>query len=416
MSRFHHPSMLLNSAFLFLILLLPACGKKDDGARVRVETSLIRISSAVTSTVGTGALLLEDAEPDFSASAVEIKTSEGIVIDSFKRTVSTISLNSGTQLSGAGASIVYNCPGATNADCLVDLAAPGAVNNLLTSGNSQEIEPRTYTFATVQHCTGGASAGPIYIKARVKYKGNWWYTTAATGVSTPYLKDSGISESGTWVDPADYAAATRPPANGCADYNVFQKPITLEEGSTPEIKLFYELRGLTLLTDKATGTFSSGGDCFAPVGSTTDGTKPYLCAGIPYLAASVEADKPDYQRYLVTQGSGATAFAMVYGFYFKKGTSEPLGAYSYDYYNSTYPYAPQWSSVVKKLSSISSGVLEVVNYTRNGSDDVNTINTNPGGFNTSSFGLVGTIGGTSTVNYTDQAGVAGTVTIQRLDP
>ena len=220
-------------------------------------------------------------------------------------------------------------------------------------------------------------------------------------------------DTANWVAPTDYDLATLPPGNGCATYNVFAKPLTLAKGAPVNVKLFFELRGLIRL-DTTAGTLQAG-NCFVPENATTNGTSPYLCSSMPYLAGTIDAETPELQRYLVTRGSGAELTAMVYGFYLSKGTTSPLGAYSYEYFNSTYAYPSNWSEVVKSLSSTSDGVLTVVNYGKNGNDDPNTINSNPGGFNTTSFTLLDAVGDTGTVTYTDHTGASSTVDITRLE-
>jgi hypothetical protein len=294
----------------------------------------------------------------------------------------------------------------------VDYAEAGAVDNLLTGDTQASVDPGTYTFAQVASCVGNSAPSANRVKARVRFNGTWWYTTSATGVTTPYLADSGIPEDGAWVAPADYDLATQPPATGCISYNVFANPVTLSEGGPVEMKLFFELRGLLRVETQA-ATFGAS-DCFVPPGAASDGASPYLCSTLPYLAGTIDPEVPDLQRYLVTRGSGDTASAMLYGFYLSQGTTEPVGAYSYEYFDASDPYPSAWSEIVKRVRSTSPGTLAVVNYGKSGGD-VNTISDAPGGFNTTSFTLLGAVGDTSTVAYRDADDVEGTVSIRRLE-
>ena len=399
--------LLFNSITLLAFLTLAGCGSKSSG---NFATELLRLG-AVNETMLSAQASSGRLSPFTSAT----KDSREILIDSYLYPIVDIGLSVGTELTGTDAATIYQCEGGTSDDCLVDLAAEGAVDNLLTSGNTSSVNSDTYTFATVSQCGGDENGYTIYVKAHALYQGTYWYTTTAMGVTAMYMTDSG---SATWTEPNDYGYA-RQTITGCRTYNVFQTPIVVDGDASTTLRMFFELRNLLFLdkTNGLTMSSASGSNCFTADG-TTNGTAPLLCGTPIYLAGTVESKKPDYQRYRVSynpnNNAGSDA-SYTYGIYFKKDTTEPVGAYSYYYFDETYTYQNNISWIIKKLFSISDGILGFKTYGGNTSTDV--IDNENGDVNTELFPLLDAVNDTSTFSYDDEDGtaVANPASITRIE-
>lgn len=388
---------MLRSAFLFCSFLLAiSCSEKKKDKSSTVSTQLLRIGST-------------HSESSLQALSNEW-TSLDVFIDSYKLTISDIAISPGTQLTGSNSSVVYNCPGNTSEACLINVAQSGAVQNLLTSGNSGSVQSGVYTFATVGTCKASQSdpepnGSYVYIKARVKYNGTWWYTQ-----SDGAMVDSGIADSDPWVAPIDYDEARRF-SQGCRTYNVFQNPISIGENASVNLKLFFELRNLVSLVkgNKAGALMCYGAD----PSDQFDANSFYICDTYLYLAGTIESETPDLHRYKVLSSSGGYDSVNIFGIYFRKGTKTPAGAYNYPYLDADVDQVSSFSQVIKSISSHSSGKLNIVTY--GGQTSTDEIDSLPGSFNTTDFPILDNTLDSTNFTWAESDSTARTATAIRME-
>lgn len=385
-------------AVLAIATTATGCGDDDSGSASAVTTELLSLSGAAS-----GVSLHNGLVSGIS--------SDDVVIDSYKMVVSDIAISPGTELTGSNSSPVYACSGDSDEDCLIDLATAGALENLLTGDNTHDVDSGTYTFATVGTCMDNTASRDdqgsyVYVKARGLINGTWHYTTDATGVTTTALVDLG---SPTWpsTEPSDYGTA-RKFVSGCRSYNVFQNPIKISEGEKVTLKLFFELRDMVNI-QREDGT--PPGMCYE--GTATAATTDFIvCSQYAYLAGTIEKDTPELHRYRITTTDGSNISKNVFGIYFKAGTTTPVGAFNYPYFDSAVNSQSEFDQVIKSVAAVDSDTLKVVTY--GGSTSTDEIDTLPGDFNTEEFPILSTVGASATLSWEDESGNAKSSTIERI--
>ncbi len=347
---------------IFFALCLTACGKKG-----KVSPELLRVGSGSRSGVG---------------------VSSNLTINSLKVPIRSVSLNSSA--SGGDGSQIYNCSAGSNDGCLVDLASAGELQNLLSS-SATEVSAGTYTHVQISTC---------------EQEGKYTALINASGTSDPGGSGSTLytqSGSGELTTTSASAGEAVVYFTGCSRLYPLPSPVTVTEGGTVTVKLYFDIRDIAFFGD---ATVTAGNEAWFSGGSSyvypTSPTGTYV--GVNYLdvAGTVDAGTPTVSRFRVTTNSGDIGtFGLLY-----TSTGDYFGGFTRSYYSSaTTSGHNRFVTPIQTFTDNGDGTFTVANY---GSSA-----TGPGYFNATNF-----VKSTSATakDFTDNTGAsAGTYTIEAID-
>lgn len=264
------------------LLLLIGCGKKGT-----VTPELLRISSFASSR----AVHSEGFDP--RAGGVNVNSSLTIV--SLKVPIRSISLQEDS--SGGGGEQIYDCAADTNDGCLVDLAAESELQNLLSSAGATEASVGTYAGIQISTCKeGGAYTGKIKASGTTDPNGggSTLYTQVGDGALT--------TDVASWGEASVYFS-------GCSRYYPLPQPVTVVEGQSIDVKLYFDIRDIAFFGDAANaGSNGTGNEAwFAGGYSYTYPASPSgTYVGVNYLdvEGTVDSGSPTVSRYRFASSYG----------------------------------------------------------------------------------------------------------------
>lgn len=348
---------------LACLFLLNACGGKKGS----VTCELRRVEGTTRSTRAVGA-------------------SSSLTIASLKVPIREVALTASA--SGGGGALVYQCAAGTNDGCLVDLAAAGALENLLTTATATEIQPQTYTFAQISTCRDeGSYTGKIKASGKTDPSGAGptLYTQAASGELTTDVT--------LWAETSVYFS-------GCSKTFPLPVPVTVVLGDPITMKLYFDIRDIAFFGSAASGeAYRTGGNS---LNATATPTVNYV--GVNYLdvAGTVDSGNPTIERFRVTTSTGEIGtiglISTSAGVYF--------GGFTRSYFSAdTTQGSNRFVTPLQTFTSNGGDTFTVANY--------GSSTTGRGYFNAATF-----VKATSTTArpFTDQDGAsAGTYTILAID-
>lgn len=268
-----------------------------------------------------------------------------ITIDSLQIPIFTVGLGVGDSLDETA--IVYDCVGESETDCRVELVGD-ALENLLTEGNVQSIDPATYTSMTLSTCSTSGSYTAI-IQASGKVNPN---------SSTIYYTQTGSDTLSTDVNDYGPVEVTY---SGCSNSTILNEPV--EVGEDPiTLNLYIDLRDLAHIIDPTndpidTYTCTVGDDW-------NSATAPYVCMTYPNVSGSI-GDTPTLERYLIQEDFSGSflARANVIGIYFD-GDGNPVGGYGRLYFDGeTYYERPDDRRYEFKRAYTENSMFYITNFT-----------------------------------------------------
>jgi hypothetical protein len=181
-------------------------------------------------------------------------------------------------LRGPGVSVVlYDCPGATSADCLVELNSPALQNLVPTDPVSGE--PGTYEDIEVGYCVPGETGWNAHLTGSTTIGGTTYYTRTIGNLST-----SG---------PAQPVSL---PYTGCGAAFAIEPPLVITDtaGIAVLLRLYFDIRDIAYaaLTDATT----NGARGFGCTGPASTG---FVCAAYTTIIAIPGTALPTIERYRV---------------------------------------------------------------------------------------------------------------------
>jgi hypothetical protein len=271
---------------LILGIAAVGCGKEEKskgkvGAKVRSTGDDLSLLLTTKAFEGVSGLNLQSGG---------IENSD-VTLDYYKVPVSRVNLVTG--LAGSGYSSaspnLYTCSGATDAECLVNLADKSAVDNLLkTAGKTDivkseaegadqtEIPDATYNGTSIEFCHESQSFSAV-IKASVTIGATTYFTNTASGVST-----SGPSEE-----------IKVPVTNiGCGMTTPLFEPLTISADSEVNVVLYTDPAGAVT------------GKSFKPSNIGCAGTTNTICTDAVGVFSTVDDAAPKIERYSLDLGEG----------------------------------------------------------------------------------------------------------------
>lgn len=259
---------------IFLLSILSIFVACSSGKTAQVTPSLKRIDNTsaligLSSTIG----LAGDANSDLNIESLEVPIL-------------------GITLSGVDApnsAQVYNCEVSTDEDCLVDLADGEALQNLLGTSTALDVDVGTYDTIQITTCTD-EQFYTGYIKATGELDGSTYKTKANS--SAIVLGSSGAERQAIKFQ-------------GCARQYPIPGGITLEEGKSFEVNLFFDLTHIAFFSLADAGNLCSAGgnsvedSACGTTGGDTAPSDPFV--GVNYLdvAATVDGGAPDLELFFV---------------------------------------------------------------------------------------------------------------------
>jgi len=193
----------------------------------------------------------------------------------------------GTGYNSSGEQILYQCPSAKEADCLVDLADQSALDAISATAGSAAIAVGTYDSLALYTCAdgkGGANSVAAYIKGSFTTEATTYFTDAdpsnASGINT--------------VGPADFAQIEN---WGCSTKVLnLSAPLQINKGDAVDVSVLVD----NTLAGFSTPSMSSGmGGVKAPDGGNSRGVAMTYPALIPVLGSGTATT----ERYLIAQNS-----------------------------------------------------------------------------------------------------------------
>jgi len=357
---------------LGLSLLLPACGGGGG-----VTAQLLRLDTARSSHAAVG-----------SRSGVDINSN--ITIESLKVPIRSVGLNS--DASGSNGTTVYTCDADTNDGCLVDLAAAGALENLLTSATSTSIDAKTYSYVQISTCKDeGTYTGKIKASGKVDPggSGSTLYTQSTSGALT--------SDVNAWGEASVYFT-------GCSRLYPLPTPITVTAGSTITVKLYFDIRDIAFFGDAAN---AAGSQAWYAGGSSYvyPANPPGTYVGVNYLdvAGTVDTGEPTIERFRVTVDNAGDAELGTIGLMYTSA-GEYFGGFSRSYFSAASEQGQnRFVTPLQTFTDNGDSTYTIANY--------GSSNTGVGYFNATTF-----VKATSATprTFTDKDGASLTYTIEAL--
>lgn len=322
-----------------------ACSKKKDddkeSTKVTVQPQLLRVD-AVNYTGLRGRLNLD---------ALGATKTTDVTIKSLKYPIGSISLSGEppagqtASASGSDSMPIYECSGADNDSCLVELTGD-ALTNLLANAPALEGKVGTYTQINISPCYQGGTSTDVRVKltAEAIIGGVPYYTNASTGLST--------------TGPAEEVIFA--PNGGCGSVRYLTKDLVIsedsfvakeravdestaaEESTTSgelktklDLKLYFDLANAVIANGPSTATnasvASSDGDFCKGSGTQVDAS---VCINFPEIVATIDSGDPTLTRMLINDST-------IWGFY-SNSDGVPFGAYQRSYFNGFYSTDPEF--------------------------------------------------------------------------
>lgn len=264
-------------------------------------------------------------------------------------------------------STVYSCAGASIDDCMVNLANSAALTNLLANAPAASVKAGTYDHVKVGNCKT-SSGYYAKIKASGTYmsdgSGATYYTQTASGVLT--------TDVSLWGETKVYF-------NGCSREYALPAPITVTDGSTVAVKLYFDIEDLAFFGNNASNgelaAAYAGGYSFVYPAVPTG---PFVSVGYIDVAGTVDTGTPTIERYRVnvTDTNNMTLKATL-GLYYTSSNAY-FGGYTRSYWDSeSNTGSNQLVTPIKTYTANSDGVSYLItNYGGN---------SNPVGFTFDNF-------------------------------
>jgi len=185
----------------------------------------------------------------------------------------------------SGEQVLYQCAGATAAECLVDVTSPASVAIIEDAARALAIEPGTYAFLQMNSCPAGTS-GSDTMKVQVKGSvivGGQLFTTSSTA-------DAGMALGGQ----PELTEITF----GCGSARVqLLEPLVVTANSSQTLNLLVDLTKVTWTDANASPGM---GGCKADGSTAQD-----VCTSMPFIVPYVGSAPPTFERYLVAHSATA---------------------------------------------------------------------------------------------------------------
>ena len=288
---------------IFLVIISVGCSKFGRKAK---------IGSKLRST-GNGLALVDIEQvlqPGFVLQGNTMTANSSFNLETYKVPVSRINLVTGlkgTAYSSASPDI-YQCAGASDGECLVDLTQAITVDDVLRGNPGEEEvevsqESQTYEGIAVEFCHSSREFSAI-IKGSVTLGSTTYYTHAVDGLSTAApAQEISIKISG----------------GGCGVTTTLLEPVTVEPDSEIKVVLYADPTGAVFATDQKVLANSNclGSDSLA------------VCAGYVAVFGTVDNATPTVERYqLETDGGYSDVITTIV----LTSSDVPFGAYMRDLY------------------------------------------------------------------------------------
>ena len=327
------------SKLLFLVVMIAVgfgCAKKEEEKdEMKVETSILRLDVDETASLAKTWIRQDLVDQEILTTDVKIL--------SLKIPIGKIGLGygDGTEGTAAGSNSfpVYECPGDTNDECLLDLTTT-ALENLLKDAPALVAPEGTYNKLDISPCVGDAKAESIVVKmkAEATIDGKKYYSNVKDGLSLTgpaeeieYTNVFGCSSGFYLVDQlviGDGEYKSEPVVSDDEDEEV-EEPVTISTDTIP-VKLYFDIASAAYASGGTsnTGAVKPSGNCYGKSMQT-----PYLCINFPSIAGTVDDKKPSVKRFLVSEsGTSGTFSPTIFGFYFGSKDT-PFGAYQRLYFS-----------------------------------------------------------------------------------
>ena len=310
-------------AFLALTILSSfSCGKKkssSDLASVDAKLRSTGKAASLTNFAGSESArsyLRQEATSLLGTAAV---ANSSVTIESYTVPVGRITLAQGLKGSGyTSGSSIYECPGATDDSCRVDLAKTIDVDNLLNGPGKKSVAAGTYDGIAVEFCFEHSSDKEgmgngyfdVKLKASVVIGSTTYYTNTTSGLSsTAPSQEITLRLKGT----------------GCGVTTKLIQPLTLADKDSATITLYADPNGSLLGTDTQ-----------APFSNITCvGSDPAsLCANPVTVYGTNDSAIPTIERYSLTfTGNGGTTYSKGLLSVLFNSSSQPIGAMTANIFN-----------------------------------------------------------------------------------
>ena len=285
------------------------------------------VSSTLRMTLGT-CLWLHVVLPTVHAETGELSvTPEG-----FRLSIMRISIAG----SDTKDQVLYECAGASEEDCLVDVMQQSDLDALAASASMVELPVGTYDRLSLSTCkpgSSGATPAPAYLRAEfnVASESTVYYTDA------DMLNDSGLNTEG----PAEF---TKVGSWTCAEQLVvLPSPISVTAGGVTDLTVVFDGR---FIASSSAATSPGMGGCKAP--STGDARG--VCVAYPSLLAFVGGGTPTVSGFTLAHhisdaASIDDAKANAYVSIISEPDEVPVMAYTRPYFSET--SAPDTQALVQ---------------------------------------------------------------------
>jgi hypothetical protein len=319
------------------------------------------------------------------ASASRLNVSSALTIESLKVPIRSIAL---TETVGTSGVTVYECAAGTNDGCLVELADATSLENLLTGAGATSIAAGTYNGVQISTCLDeGSYTAKIKASGKIDPSGggSTYYTQATSGALTTTL--------------ADYGTATVH-FTGCSRNYPLPSPVTVTDGASVDVKLYFDMRDIAFFGDAAAGeAYFAGGYSYE-----YPAVPPGTYVGVNYLdvAGTVDSGTPTIERYRITTSTGQRA---TIGLMFTSG-GDYFGGFSRSYFDTATTQAHNsFVTPIQTFEVDSTGTTYTLkNYGSSATGD--------GYFNTTGFVRATNASPVAWTDYTGASG--GTFTSERL--
>jgi len=283
-------------------LAISGCGDMlgpNEGPSLKAE--LIRLPE----TASAGAFSSVDMPIAAPAAPGEYAWSSDISITSFRSPIRSIRLTGDNQ-----GTTVYECEAENNDDCLIDLAGP-ALQDLL-GAEQVTVNPGTYTNVLISTCEDEGEY-QAYLTGQVSIDGATWLT-----------KTTGV------LDTAGTAEPVQLPYSGCGRNYPLPDSLVIEDstGAPISVKLYFDIRDFawaSLGTEGSEDGWLPSG-CTGSHPHTIDEVTPFVCAGYPDVAGTVDSVMPVIERYRIND-------AATIGLIFTGSGGDFVGGYTRRFFN-----------------------------------------------------------------------------------
>lgn len=256
------------------LLLLAGCGLFGPDSNVKARVELVRLPGQSAS----GAAW---SGTDEASTIVPASITSNVNVLSLRTPIGRIEMN-GPASSNV---VLYDCSGATDKDCLVELNGP-ALQNLIPS-SAVTIPPGEYTQVVVGYCRGGATGFDSEMTAEANFAGTIWYSSTTTGLGS--------------AGPAEPVAL---PFGGCGAAYPIQPPLVVADTTSQVValRLYFDIRDVAVaaLAEPEVAWFRVNAGC-SPL--PTPGANPYLCTAYPTIVALWDGRLPIVERYRINGSS-----------------------------------------------------------------------------------------------------------------